>query len=97
MTVNVLKESAKIENLKVHGIEYRATSTADANNILPQLLPIFGGAGASLGAPICRGDATDLFFVPSNAFDLALTGKCCCCCCCCCIDFTKNLRKIKKM
>ena len=76
MTVNVLKESSSIENLKVHGIEYRASSTADANNILPQLLPKFGGGeDTSLGAPICKGDATDLFFVPSDTFDLAFTGK----------------------
>lgn len=73
MTVDILKESANIEKLEVHGIEYRASSTADANNLLSQLLPPAGDA--KLGVPICRGDATDLFYVPSNTFDLAFTGK----------------------
>mmetsp|Transcript_8033 Transcript_8033/g.10213 ORF Transcript_8033/g.10213 Transcript_8033/m.10213 type:complete len:390 (-) Transcript_8033:97-1266(-) len=72
MTVDVLLNSSNIDLLEVYGIEYRASSTADANNLLGQLLPKTGNA--TLGADICRGDATDLFFVPSDSFDLAFTG-----------------------
>lgn len=73
MTVDILKESANVENLKVYGIEYVPKSVIDANNILTQMLPETGNA--SLGSEICRADATDLFFIPSNTFDLSYTGK----------------------
>ena len=73
MTVEILKESANIEDLKVYGIEYVPKSVIDANINLNQLLTAAGNA--TLGAPICRGDATDLNFIPSNSFDLAYTGK----------------------
>lgn len=72
MTVDVLETNSSIKDLEVYGAEYRASSTADANNILGQLLPKTGNA--TLGTDICRGDATDMFFVPSNSFDLAFTG-----------------------
>ncbi len=72
MTVDILKESANVCDLKVYGIEYVSKSVADANRILGQVLP--QTANAQLGSPICRGDATDLFYIPSDSFDLSYTG-----------------------
>ena len=74
MTADILKESANVQNLKVYGIEYVPESVVDANIILDQVLAETGG-GAELGAPICRGDATDLFYIPSDLFDLSYTGE----------------------
>lgn len=74
LTVDILKESANIENLQLYGIEYVTQSVTYANSILTQVLPQIGN-NATLGSPICKGDATDLFFIQSNAFDLAYTGK----------------------
>mmetsp|Transcript_9767 Transcript_9767/g.11382 ORF Transcript_9767/g.11382 Transcript_9767/m.11382 type:complete len:365 (-) Transcript_9767:59-1153(-) len=71
MTVEILKETANVDNLKVYGIEYIPASVREANNVLSQLLP---KKGSELASPICRGDATDLNFVPSDSFDIAFTG-----------------------
>ncbi len=73
MTVEILNETQQIHNLQVYGVEYVPSSTKEANHILQSLLPNVGNA--TLGSPICRGDATNLDFVPSNSFDIAYTGK----------------------
>lgn len=74
MTVDILKESANVDDLKVYGIEYVPESVANANRILGQVLPETWAGNAQLGSPICRGDATDLFYIPSDSFDLSYTG-----------------------
>ena len=73
MTIEILNESQNITNLQAYGVEYIPSSTTSANHILERLLPDVGNS--TLGSPICRGDATNLDFVPSNSFDIAYTGK----------------------
>jgi hypothetical protein len=73
MTVETLKECANIDHLQVYGIEYVKSSVEEANLVLDQLLPQVGNA--TLGSQICQGDASDLFFIPSNSFDLSYTGE----------------------
>lgn len=71
MTVEILKEELGIENISVYGIDYVESSVLLANEILSTALkPI----GSQLGSQICRGDATNLFFVPDESFDLVFTG-----------------------
>jgi len=87
MTVEILYEELGIDNLNVYGIEYVQTSVDNANAILDSALSTTSSnpstkssnintttGGAKLASPICKGDATDLFFVPSNSFDLVFTG-----------------------
>lgn len=75
MTIEILKESKNITNLQAYGIEYVPSSTKDANHILQNLLNTDAAGNATLGSPICRGDATNLDFIPSNSFDISYTGK----------------------
>ena len=69
LTLEILEETKGIKNLKIYGndmIESSVKRTKDLftkNNI----------AGSTIGQ-FCRGDSTHLFFVPSNAFDLAFSG-----------------------
>ena len=71
LKVEILKENLGIENLNIYGIDYRQGPVGFANNLLGQTLP---DLGSKLGSPICRGDATNLFFIPSESFDLSYTG-----------------------
>jgi len=71
MKVELLKEKREIDGLNVYGIDYRQAPVEEANDMLSQVLPRLG---SSLGAPVCRGDATNLFFIPSESFDLSYTG-----------------------
>ena len=71
MTVEILKEELGIENISVYGIDYVESSVLLANEILSTALKAIG---SQLGSPICRGDATNLFFVPDESFDLVFTG-----------------------
>lgn len=71
LTAEILKEEMNITDLNIYGIEYVPSSVDAANQILNVALEPLG---SQLGSPICRGDATNLFFVPSNAFDLVFTG-----------------------
>lgn len=71
MTVEIFKKELGIENISVYGIDYVESSVLLANEILSTALkPI----GSQLGSPICRGDATNLFFIPDGSFDLVFTG-----------------------
>jgi len=71
MTVEILKEELGIENLNVYGIEYIESSVKVGNQVLETALePI----GSQIGSPLCRGDATNLFFIPDESFDLVFTG-----------------------
>ena len=70
LTAEVLKEDLGIDNLNIYGIEYVLSSVDIANQVLEMALaPI----GSRLGT-ICRGDATNLFFVEDESFDLVYTG-----------------------
>lgn len=71
MKVELLKEKLGIDGLTVYGIDYRQAPVEEANDMFSQVLPRLG---SSLGAPVCRGDATNLFFIPSESFDLSYTG-----------------------
>jgi hypothetical protein len=70
MTLEILQEAGILENdLVVYGNEYLDVSAAKANKILDQIAPSNGRKGL-----ICRGDSTDLGFVPADSFDLVFTG-----------------------
>ena len=66
MTVEILREM-NIHNLTVYGNDYLAESVAIANSVFRQEAPDYMGK-------FCRGDSTNLSFVPSDTFDLAYTG-----------------------
>ncbi len=71
MTAELLKEELDIKNLNVYGIEYVQSSVEIANQVLSIALPPLG---SKLGSQICRADATNLFFIPDESFDLVYTG-----------------------
>lgn len=71
VTVDILKSQLGIQNLKVYGIDYVESSVQKANEILSNILPQLG---SKLGQPICRGDATNLFYIPNESFDFVFTG-----------------------
>ena len=70
MTVEILKEIG-IEDINVYGIDYVQSSVDLANQILEISLPPIK---SNLGSPICRGDASNLFFVEDESFDMVFTG-----------------------
>lgn len=71
MKVELLKEKRGTDGFNVYGIDYRQAPVDEANDMFSQVLPRLG---SSLGAPVCRGDATNLFFIPSESFDISYTG-----------------------
>jgi SAM-dependent methyltransferase len=69
MTLEIVNEVKGIESLVVYGNEYLQASTEKAEAVFDNIAPY-----RSVKGKICRGDSTDLRFVPSNAFDLVYTG-----------------------
>ena len=69
MTLEILKETKGIENLYVYGNEYVDISAYKANAVFDNIAPAHAKKGV-----ICPGDSGNLFFVPSNSFDLVYTG-----------------------
>eukprot|EP00555_Chaetoceros_dichaeta_P001798 CAMPEP_0198277732 /NCGR_PEP_ID=MMETSP1447-20131203/66007_1 /TAXON_ID=420782 /ORGANISM="Chaetoceros dichaeta, Strain CCMP1751" /LENGTH=444 /DNA_ID=CAMNT_0043972775 /DNA_START=53 /DNA_END=1387 /DNA_ORIENTATION=+ len=69
MTLQIMKEAGKIENISVYGNDYIEKSVEVGHHVLEQLAP----TGTKIGA-LCQGDSSNLYFVPSNSFDLAYTG-----------------------
>jgi SAM-dependent methyltransferase len=71
MTLEILREKNLFQrpthNLTVYGNDYLAESIAIANTVFRQEAPEYMGK-------FCRGDSTNLSFVPSDTFDLAYTG-----------------------
>ena len=70
LTIEILKEIG-IEDINVYGIDYVQSSVDLANQILETALPPLK---SNLGSPICRGDASNLFFVEDESFDMVFTG-----------------------
>ena len=66
MTLEILRET-NLHNLTVYGNDYLAESIAIANSVFRQEASEYMGK-------FCRGDSTNLSFVPSDTFDLAYTG-----------------------
>eukprot|EP00934_Nitzschia_sp_Nitz4_P001312 Nitzschia sp. Nitz4//scaffold67_size101165//91307//92500//NITZ4_004544-RA/size101165-processed-gene-0.66-mRNA-1//-1//CDS//3329556519//1312//frame0 len=75
LTLELLQEHGNITNITVYGNEYLGQNAYQANLMLKTLVEAQEAANPrnQVGA-ICRGDSTDLRFVPSNAFDLVFTG-----------------------
>ena len=73
MTVEILEEVSGIDNLRLYGNEYVEVSASRANQILGGGGGVAPPARARTGS-ICRGDSTDLSFVPPDSFDLVFTG-----------------------
>lgn len=69
MTLEILKEIKNIDTLYVYGNEYLQVSADKANAVFDNVAPNNAKKGV-----ICAGDSTNLYFVPSNAFDLVYTG-----------------------
>eukprot|EP00980_Cylindrotheca_fusiformis_P017500 scaffold5490_cov125-Cylindrotheca_fusiformis.AAC.17 len=69
MTLEILQEKANIDNLIVYGSDHKEDSVVEANTVLGQLAPAHAETGV-----LCSGKATDLYFVPSESFDLVYTG-----------------------
>eukprot|EP00339_Tiarina_fusa_P023002 CAMPEP_0117048074 /NCGR_PEP_ID=MMETSP0472-20121206/33220_1 /TAXON_ID=693140 ORGANISM="Tiarina fusus, Strain LIS" /NCGR_SAMPLE_ID=MMETSP0472 /ASSEMBLY_ACC=CAM_ASM_000603 /LENGTH=351 /DNA_ID=CAMNT_0004761011 /DNA_START=59 /DNA_END=1111 /DNA_ORIENTATION=+ len=69
MTLEILQEVKGIENLFVYGNEYVEVSAAKADAVMSNVAPAHGQKGV-----ICPGDSANLYFVPSDAFDLVFTG-----------------------
>jgi hypothetical protein len=67
--VYVLIVNEGIENLFVYGNEYVEVSAAKADAVMSNVAPAHGQKGV-----ICPGDSGNLYFVPSDAFDLVYTG-----------------------
>ena len=73
MTLEIVQEVSGIDNLRLYGNEYVEVSASRANQILGGLGGPAPPARARNGL-ICRGDSTDLSFVPPDSFDLVFTG-----------------------
>jgi len=69
MTLQILSEEHQVTHLKVYGNDYLERSVEVANKLLGRISP----ADMQMGQ-ICKGDSTNLFFVPSGSFDMAFTG-----------------------
>ena len=69
MTLEILKEVKNIDTLYVYGNEYLHVSADKANAVFDTVAPNKAKKGT-----ICTGDSTNLYFVPSHAFDLVYTG-----------------------
>ena len=69
MTLEILREVKNIDTLYVYGNEYLRVSADKANFVFDNAAPNKAKKGT-----ICTGDSTNLYFVPSNAFDLVYTG-----------------------
>jgi len=69
MTLQILSEELQVTHLKVYGNDYLEKSVEVANKLLGRISP----AAMQMGQ-ICKGDSTNLFFVPSGSFDMAFTG-----------------------
>lgn len=69
MTLEILNEVKGLESLTVYGNEYVRESVEKANFIYDEASPFSSKKGK-----ICRGDSTNLAYVPSDAFDLVYTG-----------------------
>ena len=67
MTMEILHEVKGIDSLAVYGNEYVTLSAEVANAVL-------GQHGHVKKCTICPGDSANLYFVPSNSFDLVYTG-----------------------
>jgi hypothetical protein len=67
MTLEILHEVKGIDSLAVYGNEYVTLSAEVANAVL-------GQHGHVEKCKICPGNSADLYFVPSNSFDLVYTG-----------------------
>jgi hypothetical protein len=70
MTLEILKEVKGVSNLIVYGNEYLPSSVNTSNRVLESLLPPLNATKGS----ICAADSTNLYFIPSNSFDLVFTG-----------------------
>ena len=69
MTLEILAERANLTGLRAYGSDYVPQSVAEARATLERHAP----NGTAVGN-VCRGDSTNLSFVPSDSFDLAFTG-----------------------
>jgi hypothetical protein len=69
MTLEILQEAASIDNLIVYGSDHKEEAVSEANAVLGQVAPAHAEKGV-----LCSGEATDLYFVPSESFDLVFTG-----------------------
>ena len=69
LTLEILEETKGISNLKIYGNDMIESSVNRAEDLFTKN----NIAGSTIGK-LCRGDSTHLFFVPSNAFDLAFSG-----------------------
>ena len=69
LTLEILYQVKGVTNIRVYGNDYYATSVDKANQIFDEIPP----AKAKRGV-LCPADSVNLFFVPSNAFDLTFTG-----------------------
>jgi len=68
MTLEILNEEHGIKNLVVYGNDYVEKSIEVANALFDNYAP----AEAKKGM-LCRADSTNLYFVPSNSFDMVYT------------------------
>jgi hypothetical protein len=69
LTMEILHEAKGIESLVLYGNDFLDVSVEKSNLLYNQAPP----RGATKGQ-FCQGDSKDLFFVPSNSFDLVYTG-----------------------
>jgi len=69
MTLQIIKETTKIDHLTVYGNDYIKKSVDVAYDVLEKLAP----SGTKIGS-LCQGDSTHLYFIPPDSFDLAYTG-----------------------
>ena len=74
--LELLQERYNITGLEVYGNDYISDSVVAANRLYEKVLPNSSGAtkvDAHLGK-ICHADSANLSFVPSNSFDIVMTG-----------------------
>jgi len=69
MTLQIMKDAGKIENVSVYGNDYIERSVEVGHYVLEKIAP----SGTKIGS-LCQGDSSNLHFVPSDSFDLAYTG-----------------------
>jgi len=69
MTLQIIKEAYQINHVTVYGNDYIKKSVEAVHHVLEKLAP----AGTKIGS-MCQGDSSNLYFVPSDTFDLAYTG-----------------------
>ena len=72
MTLQIMKEAGKIENVSVYGNDYIEKSVEVGHHVLEKLAP----SGTKIGS-LYQGDSSNLHFVPSDSFDLVYTGELC--------------------